>query len=235
MPTLPPLPEWVAETLRASVEMRANPPSNYLWVEPCSHPGDERVFGQFAQRFTSKDGFAWLVRGLVASPSTNGPSIVKTLSVEPWPWSPLAHDRDVTGTIIRDMDIGRIRDQALAVLKVRPVIADISKRLAERGVDVPVIAASDEEREAGRKATPQKRGRPPRPISHYREVAELCLGLAEAGERGIHRKIAERFNVTESTAKDWIRRCRKLELLALTNPGRRGFQRGPRLLKGKKP
>ena len=229
MPTLPPLPDWVEGTLQASAEMRANPPTNYLWVEPYSDPRDERVFGQFAQKFTSKDGAAWLMRGLVASPLGGGPSVVKTLSVEPWPWPPFAHEHDITGTVLRDIDIGRMRDQALAELKALPVIAEVAKQLAERGVDVPTIEISPEAREAGSKATLRKRGRPSRPVSHYREVAELCLELAAAGARGIHREIANRSCVTESTVKDWIRRCRELGYLAPTKPGRHGFERGPNL------
>lgn len=68
-----------------------------------------------------------------------------------------------------------------------------------------------------------------RPRRSERELAAFAEDFLAAG--GNYREICTRRGIPFDTAKDWVRACRKAELLAPGVPGRRGAARpGPRLI-----
>jgi hypothetical protein len=78
-----------------------------------------------------------------------------------------------------------------------------------------------------RRPTARQGGRPTKGDDHYRRVAIFCLSLYEKGEhKGIHEKLAKRFDCAPRTAADWIREARSREFLATGKPGRVHFEPG---------
>jgi hypothetical protein len=77
-----------------------------------------------------------------------------------------------------------------------------------------------------------RRGRPPGPHygeEHYRHVAEVALQLQQDGAGSIRAAVADWFDISDGTARDWTKRARRLGWLAPTTPGARGLDPGDRL------
>lgn len=66
--------------------------------------------------------------------------------------------------------------------------------------------------------------------AHYRALALDYLELQDAhGHRGLRERLAQQYDVSPETMRDWIRRARELQFLSKATPGRGGSDAGPRL------
>lgn len=89
-----------------------------------------------------------------------------------------------------------------------------------------VVRASAAAKSVGQ--SQQRRGGRGYAESHYREVARCYLELQTSWGRGIRAEMARRFDVTEDTIHNWIKKAVALELISSGQPGRVGRQPGPR-------
>lgn len=71
-------------------------------------------------------------------------------------------------------------------------------------------------------------GRPRLSDAHLREVALAYLGELRGG-RGVLARLADRFQVSERLASEWVVKARKTGFLSSGERGRRGGGLGPRL------
>jgi hypothetical protein len=169
----------------------------------------------------------WLVRGVIARNPASGLLDVRRLSVEPW-----RHESEVTGRVLRAVRPAEVRAAALAQLRFegtepfvyfggarkRPVRVFPPSEQKARG---DLIAAASH---------PRKRGRPPRPEAHYRDVALEYLEIYEGGSRTVLKELAERRGIPRQTVRDWVARARQIGYLAPGKQGRAGGTPGARLI-----
>jgi hypothetical protein len=225
MSTLPPIDEVEALHLRGYVgeghEWRQRFPTLALFLIAREHftEEDSEVFGYFARPHRSRDGQWWLVRGLLAS--DHGPSVVRLVSVQAWPWEPFRHDHDVTATLLREVPIAEIRNVAVASIRRYPRVA------AELP---PPFQPTREQERAAERAQPARRGR--RPLytdDDYRALALRYVELGKSGDREVRRTLAREYRVGEERIREWLRQARKRHFLAPTTQGRANFELGSRL------
>jgi hypothetical protein len=204
-----------------------------VMASPYRPKSDPDVFAYVEALEHTLDAY-WVVRGLLAA-TPEGP-ILRQLTVEPWPpEAPI----EVTGTVLRSLKPARIRDEALASLRLTvvglsilegtnwalPAKQAVALRAAAAKVDVP--------------AAIRKRGRQPLPDEHWRAIALECLRLQEergGNPRGVLGELARiesrrrKREIPRETIRDWVKTARKGEWLARTRQGRAGFAPGPRLV-----
>lgn len=157
----------------------------------------------------------WLISGVLRR-SKQRSWIVSELSIEPGK----DNGGEVTGTLLRGINVANIREQVLgklpAIALAREVMPEFSEEAAAR-----VRSAADE---AGRQSL--NRGRGGYPLDHYRRIAFRYLELLGAGHRKVLVELAaeesERLGrqVPRETIRDWVRKATRLGFLAPGKPGR---------------
>jgi hypothetical protein len=164
----------------------------------------------------------WLIRGLLHS--TDGPIVLSALVIE--------HrddpTREVTGTLLRGIDLAAIRDEALRWAAGRQGYIDAIARggyLSDEEVERVHKIAKESKHE-------RPRGRRGYPTEHYKWIAHRYLALVKAGHTAnVLKVLAEQERVPRETVRDWVRKATKLGYL---EPGQRGKVRtrpGPNLRK----
>lgn len=169
----------------------------------------------------------WAVRGVLRPHPLTGLLRVESLTVEP-----CGEAREVTGQVLRSINVAGIRDEAaglLVWLGDEPEIrfsADPSAPLrvfpdADRPVRKKLVAA----------ARPKsRRGRPSLSEEKVCEAALVYLSLYNEGiTRGLMQRVADQLGVARQTAADRVALARKLDFLTPAQKGRAGARPGPRL------
>ncbi len=193
------------------------------WQDP---GGDDRVFAAvFAVQHI--DHQPWLIRGVLRG-GTSGPPILSRVAIEHF------HDpdREVTGTVLRDLRFGEIRDRALTRLRERARNLGAMSFVPEPTARAAGVAA----KKAGRGAIPVGSRGAYQP-EHYRHIAERYLALVESGRRDVIKALEEEEGkrlgepVGHERMRDWVRKATKLGFLAPGSPGTVARQPGPNLVR----
>lgn len=208
----------------------------FVMARPLEDP-DSDEFAEFAAGFLSKPmpsspAEPWCVRGILCR-NPKGPPIVAELIVEHFRIDEDGARAEVTGTLLRDLSLATIRDDALAKL---PWIQLGREAMAEDDSWGVTAEEVEQARRAAREAAKRKRGRPGHPDEHYRRIALRYLELVER-----HRNVlvvlaaeeSERLGrkVPRETVRDWVRKATEPErgYLAPGKPGRAEVRPGPNL------
>jgi hypothetical protein len=168
-------------------------------------------------------GEPWTVEGdLRASPT--GPPILSGVTVEH-----LRKDREVTGTVLRDIAIARLRDDAFSQFFSRAAALSVGADARVGGFTE--AGAAGAERAADEAAKPRRR----RPESHYERIARRHTELANKRTRNVLQVLAEEESeregrvVPRETIRDWVSKATELGFLAKGNRGKAVARPGPRL------
>jgi hypothetical protein len=156
------------------------------------------------------EGELWVVSGTLAIAS-RGPS-VQGVSLRPWP---LTESRDITSATLRAVQVGRIRDRALAALGGAAVFATthaeaLGPTLTEGYRRTSEHAAEPRARRPGRPKAPEV-------DEEYRQFALRYFELLEerGGQaRGLLGALAERENATRNQMRDKVQRARDRGFIA---------------------
>jgi hypothetical protein len=134
----------------------------------------------------------------------------------------------ITTTVLRGIPLGQLTESIRAEVMGQAEfdsLAPIFRRRARAGAPTRRHAAADVR---ARKVL--GRGRRRLGDDHFRRVAEAALRHQHAGHAPLRRALAEEFERSENTIRDWLNRCRELGWLAPTGHGQRGVMPGRRLL-----
>jgi hypothetical protein len=192
------------------------------WRDP---DGDERVFAAvFAVQHIDRQ--PWLVRGVLRT-GASGPPVLSRVAIEHF------HDpgREVTGTVLRDLRFGEIRDRALTRLRDRADNLGAMSFVPE----ARAAPAAEAAKKAGRgRISIDSRGA--YPLEHYRHIAERYLALVASGRRDVLKALSEEEGkrlgepIGHERMRDWVRKATRLGYLGSGTPGSVSRQPGPELL-----
>jgi len=174
----------------------------------------------------------WQLGGVLYR-DAKGPPIVGDLTVEHFRVDRKLARVEVTGTVLRGLPLGSIRDSAVDQLPSIEIGRD-----AMAVVDPLHVRAKevDQARRAAKEAGKTKPGRPGYPDEHYRRIALRYLTLVER-----HRNVLVALATEESkrlgrivpreTVRDWVRKATERGYLAPGKPGRAEARPGSKLNK----
>jgi hypothetical protein len=169
----------------------------------------------------------WLIRGELARSELTGLLRLTRLTIESW-----YGGAEVTGTLLRKIRFAEIRDEATSQLVYFGDRATI--HFGSEGK--PFRLFSDEEEPIRRRAIQalrkdrRKRGPKGYPPNHWREVARAVVEISNDPKcRNLYGPLCERYDIPRGTARDWVRKVTKMNLLMPGQPGRVGRQPGPLL------
>lgn len=184
-------------------------------AEVVDAPVEERVADVRALERVGSDH--WLVSATLVA--RDGHAQLSDLSLEPF-----GHASEVTGSVLRGIRVGAIRDGAIAHIRsgwsaAKTIGFDSSP--AERA----------NRRRTGRSFESVTYGRPSLRPELLDRVATLYL---ELGGRGYRKRLAGTLSretgrvIAEDTIRDWVGKCRSSRRLGPATPGRAGAVAGPR-------
>jgi hypothetical protein len=208
-------------------------------VNVSAKPADDRRSGELARFLAGvliaprpdEQLRAWQVEGVLCR-DPNGPPLVCALEVRHFPLSKREPRSEVTGTILRGVPLGRIREMAFeglaGTLEARRSMAasDLFPHVSAEDVD-PAERATSETRKP-------RRGRRGLPDEHYRRIALRYLQLIELGRRNVLVALAEEESnraghpIPRETVRDWVRKATERGYLAPGKPGRAVARPGPK-------
>jgi hypothetical protein len=220
---VPPLPDHHMEELLAAVGDPTNSvPSPWVLAGEFEEPGDAAVFGAVYAVQMLKDE-PWLIRGVLRSGGLAGPALVR-VTVEHF----TEPAREVTGSVIRDINFGQIRDAALAYLGPR---ADFIKIMADAGVQLPYDSSRVQaiEKASAEATKAPSRSRRIRSVDDYRRLAVRYLELVAEGRRDVLKALADEEGVRRETVRGRLRKATELGMLGPGKQGRAGREPGPNL------
>jgi hypothetical protein len=183
------------------------------------------------------DDRCWLIRGELVPDLKSGLLRLARVTVEP-----LGHDGEVSGSVLRGLQVARIRDRAIQKVRAmgtRPIHFGSSfDSEPDFPFETPIFAAHIDAEVA-----PRKKGRKGLGDAHYRKIAMLYLEIYNQGvTKGILKAIAARLDeehadagtvtrpkTSPATVRDWVNRARELEFLSEGKSGRAGAAPGSRL------
>jgi hypothetical protein len=136
---------------------------------------------------------------------------------------------DVNDDVLRDVPIGKMREQLRARLTESASLLDGAAVLAEmyRGAGRNVPEAL---RLAEKRAASAVDDLDPSKIDDHFLRGFATEWIKVAGMRGARALMAERFYRSTDTVGRWVRLAREAGWLARTTPGRLGAEPGPRLI-----
>jgi hypothetical protein len=193
-------------------------PSPWVLAESFEDPGDDAVFGAaFAVQLL--DGEPWYVRGVLRQVSSRPPAMSR-IAVEHF----TDPARQPSGSVLRRLTLGAIRDEALAELVRRGHAIGAMKRLT----------SASERADARRVGEIAAEARPRGPHGGYsrelyRRIAERYLELVAANRRDPINALCEEEGTKRETMRDWIRKATRMGYLAPGQPGVAGRSPGPKL------
>jgi hypothetical protein len=204
---VPPVPSHrMDELLKAATKLKP-----CVTAEPFDDPDDADVFAA-VYAIQPVKGEPWLVRGVLRHNSP-GPPLLRRVAVEHF----LVDDgREVTGEVVRSLNLASIRNEALARLSALSTVATVTRKVGG------VSAWSEQQIEAIDDATGHS-------IHHYRRIAIRYLERVAEGRRDVLKALAEEEGVKRETVRGWLRKATSLGLLTSGTQGRAGREAGPNL------
>jgi hypothetical protein len=201
------------------------------WVEADHFPDetDQHVFGAVLGVWLVRDQ-PWLVRGVLRSVE-DGPPVLARVAVEHFADPPT---KEVTGSVMREINFATIRNLALDRLRERGLAIGF---LHESGVAIfdsyraNVMQAADE-------AAKHKLARGPHggyPAEHYRHIARRYLALVRSGRRDVQRALCEEESerlgelIKRERMREWVKKATQMGFLAPGERGKAGRHPGPNL------
>ena len=185
--------------------------------------GDE-VAGRFDGHVMAA-GEVWSVRGLVRPNPATGLLRIESLTVESH-----GEPREVTGKVLRALNVAAIRDQVASMLLFvgdQPEIFfapdEPISLFPPKGqpIRTELVAAADQR---------SRRGRPPLSDGQLEQAAIVYLTLFDRGVKcGLMQQVADELHIARTTAADRIAKARKAGFLTPAQKGRAGARPGPRL------
>jgi hypothetical protein len=229
--------------LRARAQKALGGSRAYEWPFVRGRPLDDVVsdeFAEFAAGFLARPTprsapEPWFVQGVLRR-GPSGPAIVSKLTIEHFPVRARAVPAEITGGVLRDLQLGTIRDQAL-----RDLEPTATGRAAMAQVGGWHVSGKDVEvaRRAADEASKSRRGRPGYPSEHYRRIALRYLELIERHRNVLVVLAAEESEragrtIPRETVRDWVRKATERGYLAPGKPGRAEARPGSNLYRKEK-
>jgi hypothetical protein len=211
----------------------------YVEARPIEYPLDDRLAefaaGVLIAPTPRSSPEPWQVRGVLYR-NPRGPAVVGDLLVEHFPATRRAVRAEVTGTVLRGLPLGEIRDEALAGLRGRLEAREAMLAGGTFGMTEEQVLPA---RRAVTEATKPKPGRPGLPEEHYRRIALRYLALLKHHRNVLVALAAEESErqgriVPRETVRDWVRKATGLGYLAPGKPGRAEARPGPKLKRKEK-
>lgn len=150
--------------------------------------------------------------------------VVSELDVEP----NVPGGGEVTGTVLRALNIAQIRQRAMDAL---PGVLWAREAMRRAGVFNITDADVRRARRAASLAAqqPLNRGRRGYGPNHYRRIALRYLELVSEGRRNVLVALAAEEGRPRETVRDWVRRATELGFLSPGKQGRAEARPGPNL------
>lgn len=176
----------------------------------------------------------WQIEGVLFR-NPKGPPIVGDLTVRHFPLDKKAARVEVTGTVLRALPLGTIRDKARAGLEgiwqARDTLRDLGY--------IDTSESVERAREAAQEAKKRRPGRPGHPDEYYRRIAARYLQLAKVRGDVLVALADEESElqgrqIPRETIRDWVRKATERGYLAPGKPGRAEVRPGPKLKRKEK-
>jgi hypothetical protein len=224
---VPPPEAHLLDGLRKHLKHLRAGPSLWVDAEPFEDDTDPAVFGAaFAVQIV--DGEPWLIRGVLKRRAAGRPILCR-VTIEHYK----GQEREVTGPVIRDINVGTIRSVAFVRLREK---AGSRALLAQAGVIPAEVAqaartAAVEAAKGGLARGPHGGYRP----EHYRAVAVRRLELDAEGRDGVLDVLCAEWSellgerVVRDRMHDWLKKATAMEFLAPGKPGVKTRRPGPNL------
>ena len=196
----------------------------YVLARPLEWSADPSALAEFAAGVLiaptpGSSPEPWQVRGLLYR-DPKGPPIVGNVTVEHFPIGRKTARMEVTGTVLRGVNLGEIRSHAVAGLEGVLIARELFRVEAQR---------MEPARRVVSEARKRKRGRPGFPDEHFERIALRYLELLHEGRRDVLVALAQEENRPRETVRDWVRKATERGYLAPGKPGRAEARPGPKL------